>query len=141
MIKACCKCYRFFNASCFYKNKTYEDKLAGLCKPCTIKQMADRYHSNPLISRNAALKRGFGITLDQYNELLAKQNYQCACCGTTDPRGQGTFHVDHCHKTGIIRGLLCHLCNTGIGKLGDDLSGLLKAVAYLEKSAAIQQYG
>jgi len=140
MIKACCKCYRFFNASCFYKNRTYEDKLAGLCKPCTIKQMADRYHSNPLVSRNAALKREFGITLDQYNEMLAKQNHQCACCGTTDPRGQGAFHVDHCHKTGIIRGLLCHLCNTGIGKLGDDLPGLLKAVEYLEKSAAIQQY-
>jgi hypothetical protein len=52
---------------------------------------------------------------------------------TSTPQGRGTFHVDHCHETGKIRGLLCHSCNTGIGKLGDNLEGLQKAVSYLER--------
>ena len=141
LIKACCKCHKFFNASHFYKNKTYQDRLTGACKECKKSDSNKRYHSNPDILRNSTLKRKFGITLDEYNQMLVNQNFKCACCGTSTPQGKGIFHVDHCHKTGNIRGLLCHLCNTGIGKLGDDLPGLLKAVKYLEKSAAIQTYG
>jgi len=135
LIKACCKCRQFFDASNFYKNKTYEDNLTGACKECIKQQTSKYYHSNPRIAKNSELKRKFGITLDQYNQMLVDQEYKCACCGTLNPQGKGIFHVDHCHKTGVIRGLLCHLCNTGIGKLGDDLPGLLKAVRYLEKSA------
>ena len=141
LIKACCKCYKFFNASHFYKNQTYGDHLTGACKDCIKYVVSNRYHSNPDIAKNNALKRKFGITLDTYNQMLVNQNFKCACCGTSTPQGQGGFHVDHCHKTGNIRGLLCHLCNTGIGKLGDDLSGLLRAVKYLEKFSAIQNYG
>jgi hypothetical protein len=135
LIKACCKCRQFFDASNFYKNKTYEDNLTGACKKCVKQQTSKYYHSNRSIAKNSELKRKFGITLDQYNQMLIDQEYKCACCGALNPQGKGVFHVDHCHKTGVIRGLLCHLCNTGIGKLGDDLPGLFKAVRYLEKSA------
>lgn len=53
----------------------------------------------------------------------------CECCG--ERRGAKRLHVDHCHKTKAFRGWVCLKCNTGIGKLGDSLEGLLKAVAYL----------
>lgn len=66
--------------------------------------------------------------------MLAAQNGGCAICSTTTPDGNARrFHVDHDHETGKIRGLLCHSCNTGIGKLRDDPDLLLSAVAYLRK--------
>lgn len=57
----------------------------------------------------------------------------CECCGGR-PNGKGTLHLDHDHKTGKFRGWLCYLCNTGLGKLGDDREGLMKAMVYLEKN-------
>ena len=54
-------------------------------------------------------------------------NRVCACCGGSD-----RLVVDHCHKTGALRGVLCHACNVGIGWLGDDLEGVMRAVKYLK---------
>lgn len=78
----------------------------------------------------------YGITRDKYEALLVQQNYECAICGTTDPGGNvgqvgPQFAVDHDHKTGELRGLLCRSCNVGIGNLGDDPERLLNAVTYL----------
>ena len=59
----------------------------------------------------------------------------CECCGGP-PRGKGsTFHLDHCHETGKFRGWLCSMCNTAIGKLGDNVDGLMRAVDYLKRAA------
>jgi hypothetical protein len=55
----------------------------------------------------------------------------CECCGA--PPGRKGMALDHCHKTGIFRGWLCFNCNSAIGKLGDNLPGVLRAVAYLLK--------
>ena len=57
----------------------------------------------------------------------------CECCGGP-PNGRGLFHIDHNHVTGLFRGWICSNCNTGIGKLGDDLQGVLRAVEYLRKN-------
>jgi hypothetical protein len=62
---------------------------------------------------------------------------RCAICGTDSPRGNGSFPVDHDHRTGRVRGLLCHPCNTGIGLLGDSSNQLLAAVAYLMQHADV----
>lgn len=59
----------------------------------------------------------------------------CDCCGRTKPGGRWGWNLDHCHDTGRIRGILCHNCNTAIGKLGDNLEGVMNAVRYLEKGA------
>lgn len=55
----------------------------------------------------------------------------CECCGRAVPR---TLHLDHCHSTGAFRGWICSACNVGIGHLGDTLTGVRRAVAYLERT-------
>lgn len=65
--------------------------------------------------------------------MLARQAGACACCGTTAPGGRGRWHVDHDHRTGAVRGILCHRCNVGIGHFGDSVVGLHRAIHYLGK--------
>lgn len=77
-------------------------------------------------------KYRYGITKEQFDDMLSAQNNACAICGTSEPRGRGAFHVDHCHETQNIRGLLCNLCNTGLGRFKDNPAALRKAALYLE---------
>ena len=115
--KTCIVCDSLQPASRFVPNKSCKDGLNGWCKTCT---------------KDKDLQRKYGITLVQYSSLLLKQSYRCAICGTKDPLGpSGEFVVDHCHGTGKIRGLLCNHCNTGLGKLGDTVESLNKAIRYL----------
>lgn len=78
----------------------------------------------------------FGITPDQYQEMLDSQNGVCAICEgperSTDKKGSiKALAVDHDHATGAMRGLLCANCNKGIGNLGDNVDTLIAAAAYL----------
>lgn len=75
------------------------------------------------------LRRNYGLTLEDFNALLNKQNCACAICkvGLTF----NTANVDHCHSTGKVRGILCRKCNTALGQLGDNEAGLMLAVQYL----------
>lgn len=66
------------------------------------------------ITRNSYLKRRFGLTLEQYAAMLTAQSGRCAACGEPSTK---TLHVDHCHESGLVRGLLCHACNTALGLL------------------------
>ena len=93
------------------------------------------FAANPTRQRNSKLKSTYGITMAEFDRLLASQGGRCAVCRTDDPGGRGHFHVDHCHQTGAVRGILCHRCNTGIGLLGDNLGSLLAAVEYLSASS------
>lgn len=78
------------------------------------------------------LKRTYGITYEDYNQMLALQEHSCKICHSKDAGGRGRFHVDHCHTKGHIRGLLCAMCNLLLGKAKDNPSILLSAVKYLE---------
>jgi hypothetical protein len=79
--------------------------------------------------RKRQLKRRYGMTPEQYDELFAKQNGVCGICGGRED-GQHLC-VDHCHDTKIIRGLLCGKCNRGLGNFDHDVHLLLQAVSYL----------
>lgn len=95
-----------------------------------------QYRANPGRFRNWQLLRDYGITLEQYNEMLKSQDYRCAICGTDNPGGRGAFHVDHNHITGKVRGLLCSSCNHAIGLLKVDEHGSFntrKATEYINK--------
>lgn len=64
---------------------------------------------------NEHLKATYGITRDTYVQMLEKQGGKCMICGSDTSRWKRRFHVDHCHKTGRIRGLLCNRCNPMLG--------------------------
>lgn len=73
----------------------------------------------------------YGLTVDSFNELLELQSSCCGVC--TKPLGD-KFCIDHDHETGLVRGLLCYGCNSGLGQLGDSIAGLQRAIAYLRRS-------
>jgi hypothetical protein len=73
------------------------------------------------------LKRRYGTGADEFDRLLAQQGGVCGVCGRPAPE-----HVDHDHKTGRVRGILCFNCNGGLGQFGDDVDRLSSAVFYLE---------
>lgn len=83
--------------------------------------------------RNQLLLKHFNITLEKYNEMLLNQNGVCAICLKHDEKAVRSLAVDHCHKTGKIRGLLCRYCNQALGILNDDIERMKKAVEYLSK--------
>lgn len=86
-------------------------------------------------TRKWQLKTNYGITEEDYQALLEGQEGKCAICLTDTPTGKWkVFAVDHCHKTGKVRGLLCNECNRGIGLLKDNAELLKKAAAYLERT-------
>ena len=95
----------------------------------------------PAYMRAYHLRREYGITMEQFYELKRKQDGVCAICGRVAPgthENNKELHVDHDHRTGHIRGLLCHTCNKGLGLLGDTLEQLKKALTYLERSESEQ---
>ena len=77
-------------------------------------------------------QRKYGITISDRDRMLDVQGGLCAICGGL-PKGKGNrLHVDHCHTTNKIRGLLCSPCNTLLGQAQEDVSVLRSAIAYLE---------
>jgi hypothetical protein len=83
--------------------------------------------------REYRLKKAYGIDRNEYLSLLQSQGGKCPICGNSTPGGKGqTFVVDHDHKTGNIRGLLCHKCNTAIGLMKDNPHVLRGAIDYLD---------
>lgn len=74
-----------------------------------------------------------GLTLEQYEDLLAAQEYRCAVCRRPARDDQRRMAVDHNHRTGQIRGLLCYRCNYGIGWFRDNATNLVAAGEYLKR--------
>lgn len=122
--KSCSKCLVVKPASAFYSRKRGTIGLYSACKECLNRGV------NPENKRNAQLKHRYGITLDQYNDMLEAQAGVCKVCGGP-PMHRGTYHVDHDHETGKIRGLLCHKCNVALGMVGDDIALLHKLAEYV----------
>ena len=106
------------------------------CLDCyTDNRRKSRTGEKPYDPKNCTLTRSYGITVEEYNRMLAKQEGRCAICKSTDPRSPkriNHWYVDHCHETGKVRGLLCNHCNRGLGLLGDNLANFQAAVDYLK---------
>jgi hypothetical protein len=105
-----------------------------------------RYRDKNIVAHRAAwrkwnLKANYGLTEEDIAAMLQKQGGGCAICGTTTPGGRGRMHIDHDHNCcpedhgckKCIRGLLCHHCNTALGKFKDSVAILEKAIDYLKK--------
>lgn len=103
------------------------------CKPCLRARRKLYVINNPDKVKNLELKRSFGITLGQYNEMFSMQNGCCAVCNRHQSEFKLALAVDHCHMTQKIRGLLCMHCNQGLGQFQDSPNILLSAIQYLAK--------
>lgn len=79
------------------------------------------------------LRAKYKIGVEDYKKLLNQQQGKCAVCGANNSQHKvyDRLCVDHCHKTGLVRGLLCHTCNTAIGNLRDNPELCESAAAYL----------
>jgi hypothetical protein len=100
------------------------------CRDCHKINCKTRWHSKSLIERKASKAVMYGLTQEQFMEMYNKQEGKCAICGDK-PETQRGLHIDHCHKTNQVRGLLCHGCNTAIGGLREDPEIFQKAISYL----------
>lgn len=143
--KTCSKCGRLKSSDFFYKRKT--GKLDSWCRECNSKasnnwrnknrkkhnkSSRDWAKNNPDHKRNTRYLYAYGITLEQYNNILNKQNECCAICVRHKSAFKRNFAVDHCHLTKKVRGLLCEECNKGIGHFKDSRIRLTNAVLYLK---------
>jgi hypothetical protein len=97
----------------YHRNAARADGLLAYCKPCWA--AIGREHR-------------YGITQEEFDQLMVEQDGACAIC--VNPFILAP-HVDHCHATGSVRGLLCTNCNTGLGKFRDSVENLQRAIAYL----------
>ena len=89
--------------------------------------------NNPIKVRKHQLKIKYGITLEDFITLLIEQDGRCAICKSRDRGPEISWAVDHDHKTGKVRGLLCSGCNHGVGNFKDNPDLLIAAANYLTK--------
>lgn len=145
-MKACIRCGLEKPIDLFHKDGKRPDGHRRDCKTCRNTRSAAKAAENSRYSRlwnlqhparvhNNYLRWKYGIGPVEYEAMLVAQNGVCAICKQPEHRnGTKYLCVDHSHVTGNIRGLLCHLCNSGIGKLNDDPNLLRAAASYLESA-------
>ena len=140
MEKKCSKCGNILPTYKFGKRKRSSDGLRYQCKDCEAKtnkefrqrKLEENYLGIRLKERANNLKRMFGMSIEEYEEKLVSQSGGCKICGLTCVSGK-RLAVDHDHKTGKIRDLLCNNCNIGLGKFQDNPELLMKAADYLKE--------
>lgn len=103
---------------------------SSYCYSCSREMDRARQHQRAPQRRLYNVQRRYGLSPTIYETLKKAQNHACAICGGGS--GSRDWHIDHDHKTGEIRGLLCHGCNVAIGLLNDDPHQLRAALNYLE---------
>lgn len=116
-MKRCGHCHKIKQLSDFPKRSRQKDGLNYNCRECSLQQ-----------GKESKYRLRYGITLQEKEKMLEEQDGKCAICERII---LGRSCVDHDHKTGKIRKILCDSCNTGIGFFGDSSSLLLKAASYL----------
>lgn len=139
--KLCGKCKKRKLLKEFRKNARYKDGVDWWCLECrreydrnyARKRRADPAHKDRF--REYDLRKNFDISLGEYNEMLRAQDGCCAICKCEfgDNHG-GPLVVDHDHKWGHVRGLLCRQCNHGLGNFDDNIEYLANAISYLRST-------
>lgn len=149
--KRCTCCKTVKPISDFYPKRT-GSKHYSTCKECGKAKSRQAYADNrdkrlaysrryietpegQAVQKRSALKFRYGITLEAYAALLAVQEGRCAICRADQPGGRWNknFFVDHDHRTKMVRGLLCHNCNAGVGHFFEDPVRMQRAIEYVLK--------
>lgn len=148
-MKTCSRCKIPKDLSEFCRNRSASDGLSYHCRRCRSQVGRAFYAKNPergrqraknwnqrnperarKVWKRAKLKSLYGITLEKFEAMLRQQGGNCGICG--EP--MELPHVDHCHETRTIRGLLCTHCNCGIGQLKHSPNNLRAALRYLDRN-------
>ena len=150
MVKVCSKCGLEKALSDFSKRTASPDGHAAKCKVCDAEK-AKAYGASHRAERVAynreyrkrnperfrrhckasVLKRYYGLTLEDYARMWVFQGGRCKICGQ-EPAKYGDLHVDHDHRTGKVRGLLCRTCNWMLGSARDKPDTLIAGAKYLK---------
>lgn len=125
----CSSCDEYKPFDAFYARKTGHNGRAWECRQC------NKNREQRTCRINWDRKKNYGISADEYQFLLKKQQGLCAICGNPEKKVFNgklcNLAVDHNHETGKIRGLLCNACNVGLGSFRDDAETLKNAIDYL----------
>ena len=119
------------------QNPEYDRAYRELNREKILKRNKDSYakdrKGHMRKTHNRRLQTLFGISLDQYENILVAQNYKCAICGDTCIGKSKRLSLDHDHKTGKVRQLLCFRCNAAIGMARESTNILKNMIDYLDK--------
>lgn len=131
--KICRDCEEEKSTEDFYKHKETKDRLRPTCKKCVNKSTSNYYLNNKenMVEKRKAyhFKKKYNLSMDELERMKEDQNYCCKICKELSDN----LVVDHDHKTGTVRGLLCSNCNLAVGYIRDNPWWPAKAIAYLEK--------
>lgn len=123
------------------KNRLRSAEYYHANKEAILKKKKKNQNNRPPYTKSKHLydvENLYKITSHEYLRILERQNGTCAICFQND--GKRRLAVDHCHKTGKVRGLLCVKCNTALGKFGDNITLLQRAIYYLELHHGRESY-
>jgi hypothetical protein len=122
--KDCALCGKDVALDQFHRNPQRKDKRGSYCVDC-IRQLAQTYNRTATVAK-------YGMSEQEFEDISAAQGYKCRICARLASKERyGKLSIDHCHNTGVVRGLLCSRCNMALGKFGDDPLMLLTAAKYL----------
>ena len=142
--RTCIKCGETKDIEEFYKSRRNKDNYAirytTECKKCALKNRREHYAENKDRILASHRFRSYGLTKEEYDEMLDDQGGTCAICRREEwtrasiTKKTRALAVDHCHVTGNVRGLLCRACNLALGYFEDNIESMEKAILYLEKT-------
>lgn len=124
-LKKCSKCENILDLGLFHKDKNTKTGFASRCKYCIKEINSNKCKKKKSLKR---IKNLYGIEEGLASKLLSIENCQICSLPFDD---KNPLCIDHCHNTGVVRGVLCRSCNTGIGLLKDDVKILNSAISYL----------
>lgn len=128
-----------------YPNNYFKKKDCRFCGE-NFQPIAPSHHycSDDCAAKGIAqrhLKNSYNLTYKEWEEMYENQNHVCAICSSEgfkmNEKVYSGLNVDHCHETGVVRGLLCHNCNRGLGLFKDNIENLKQAILYLEGATTI----
>lgn len=144
----CNECSALYSSENYYKNKKNKrlKERENYAKNKTPIQKAKKkwIENNPEKFLSIKLKNRYGITIEEYYEIYEKQGGVCSICKnketSIDKKTMKTkrLSVDHDHKTGVVRGLLCINCNHALGRFKDDITIMESAISYIKNGGSIK---
>lgn len=133
-MKRCTRCGVERDLSEFYRRPNGADGHRPVCIPCTRAAARARYLDNRESERDRRYQARYAQSALDVDEMRRAQGYCCLICGKHEHDLGQILVVDHCHITGIIRGMLCPGCNTGFGHFGESPEVLRAATEYAKRA-------